>query len=123
CEVDHIVELQVGGTNNPENLQLLEKSNNAGAGSKIKGQLDKLKKAKGNDKLRFTRINLIGELPDKCRDWEQKNSGAPTLKNPLDLIFGHRTVTVELPNPNASNEYAFTGSRKEIAAGIDFEKI
>jgi len=123
CEVDHIIELQVGGTNNPENLQLLSKSNNASSGSKIKSQLDALKKPKGNDKLRFTSVKIEPGTSDKCRDWEQSNSGAATLKNPLDLIFGHRTVTVELPKENATHEYSFTGSRKEIAAGIDFEKI
>src|SRR5262249_54626862 len=72
---------------------------------------------------RFTSVKIEPGTSDKCRDWEQQNSGAATPKNPLKLIFGHRTVTVELPKENATHEYSFTGSRKEIAAGIDFEKI
>jgi hypothetical protein len=36
CEVDHVIELQLGGRNNPENLQLLDKEDNGKSGRVLK---------------------------------------------------------------------------------------
>jgi hypothetical protein len=37
CEIDHMIELQVGGTNVKENMQALDKSPNASSGATIRG--------------------------------------------------------------------------------------
>jgi hypothetical protein len=39
CQMDHIIELQVGGTNIKENMQALDGSHNASSGSTIRGYL------------------------------------------------------------------------------------
>jgi hypothetical protein len=41
CEMDHTIELQVGGTNVKENIQALDKSQNASSGSTIRGYLSR----------------------------------------------------------------------------------
>jgi hypothetical protein len=124
CEVDHIIELQIGGTNNPENLQLLSKSNNASSGSQIKAQVAKLKGTYG-EKLRFTKINVQSAVKDKCRDWETKKAKGGAGGNDIELIFGSRTLTIDLDKLKSlgTNQYDLSGRAGQIAAGIAFEVL
>ncbi|MBN1203762.1 MAG: DUF4157 domain-containing protein [Myxococcaceae bacterium] len=48
CEMDHIVELQLGGANNPENITPLDKEANAESGSSIWNQLANLARTIGS---------------------------------------------------------------------------
>lgn len=89
CQVDHILELQVGGADDPNNMRLLDGPRNMTAGSRIAGQLkslyadDTLMKGLGvpasEDKpiLEFTSVVIDGS-PDadpECLDWELKRAG------------------------------------------------
>ena len=49
CQMDHIVELQVGGANPPENIQPLDAAPNRESGGDIKRQLEALAKAVDKD--------------------------------------------------------------------------
>ncbi len=80
CQMDHIVELQVGGTNPPENIQPLDAAPNRESGGDIKRQLESLAKAVDADsalstgnatqiKMRFTDVKQQGtpeKLPSSC---------------------------------------------------------
>jgi hypothetical protein len=41
CDMDHIIELQFGGSNTPENFQTLDQSSNRSSGSQIKANLER----------------------------------------------------------------------------------
>ena len=77
CQMDHIVELQLGGDNTNENIQALDPSPNQSSGSQIRGQLDSLTIDIANDKtlskpvedgvtkqikLRFMSVKILGAL-------------------------------------------------------------
>lgn len=73
CQMDHIVELQVGGTNPPENIQPLDPDPNRESGGLIKRQLETLAVDIANNpklssgqptqvKLRFASVKLSGSL-------------------------------------------------------------
>ena len=75
CQMDHIVELQIGGNNTKENLQPLDASQNQSSGGSIKGEIQTLALAIANDntlssgnatqiKLRFKSVKQIG-TPEK----------------------------------------------------------
>ncbi|MGB8886250.1 MAG: DUF4157 domain-containing protein [Candidatus Korobacteraceae bacterium] len=80
CEMDHIVELQIGGTNPPENIQPLDKTPNQNSGRLIRQELESLAKAIIADKslssgtaqqlkFRFTAVKQVGapaKLSSKC---------------------------------------------------------
>jgi len=84
CHVDHVLELQVGGADDVNNMRLLTGSKNTKAGSQIAGQIRSIyanptlmKDAKvppGEDKpiIKFTSIGLDGSPTDdsNCLDWE-----------------------------------------------------
>ncbi len=89
CQVDHILELQVGGADDPNNMRLLNGPRNMTAGSRLAGQLrslyadDTLMKnigvPPGEDKpiLEFTKVVIEGppEADPECLDWELKRAG------------------------------------------------
>jgi hypothetical protein len=75
CQMDHIVELQIGGNNTKENLQPLDASQNQSSGGSIKGEIQTLALAIANDaalssgtasqiKLRFKSVKQVG-TPEK----------------------------------------------------------
>lgn len=80
CQMDHIVELQVGGGNNDENIQALDPKQNRDSGGAIKNQVFKLaeavlKEPKLSDgsaeqiNLKFKKATPTGDpekLPAKC---------------------------------------------------------
>lgn len=76
CHMDHIVELQVGGNNPPENIQPLDPGPNMSSGGAIKSQLQSLAIAIANDaslssgtaseiKMRFKTVKSTGAAPEK----------------------------------------------------------
>jgi hypothetical protein len=80
CQMDHIVELQIGGNNTPENMQPLDATQNQSSGGSIKGELQTLALNISNDKdlssgnatqikLRFQDAKIVGvpeKLPTAC---------------------------------------------------------
>ena len=75
CQMDHIVELQIGGNNTTENIQPLDATQNQSSGGAIKGEIETLAIAISNDttissgtanqiKLRFNSVKQIG-TPEK----------------------------------------------------------
>lgn len=71
AQMDHIVELQIGGNNTKENIQPLDPKPNQSSGGAIKGQLQTLAQAIANDpalagtdtkqiKMRFSKVKQIG---------------------------------------------------------------
>lgn len=80
CQMDHIVELQIGGNNTPENIQPLDATQNQSSGGAIKGELQTLALNISNDKdlssgtarqlkLRFKDVKPVGvpeKLPAAC---------------------------------------------------------
>lgn len=75
CQMDHIVELQIGGNNTKENLQPLDAAQNQSSGGAIKGEIQTLAIAISNDnalssttasqiKMRFKTVKQIG-TPEK----------------------------------------------------------
>lgn len=80
AQMDHIVELQIGGNNTESNIQPLDPKPNQSSGGAIKGQLQTLAQAIANDpalssgnaqqiKLRFGKVKKLGapaSLPATC---------------------------------------------------------
>jgi hypothetical protein len=80
AQMDHIVELQVGGDNIPENIQALDPKPNQSSGGAIKSQLQALAQSIAGDntlagpetsqiKMRFTKVVQVGKpamLPTTC---------------------------------------------------------
>lgn len=80
CEMDHILELQIGGTNPPGNIQPLDKTPNQNSGRMIRQELESLAKAIYANKslssgtaqelkFRFTAVKQVGtppQLASKC---------------------------------------------------------
>ena len=75
CQMDHIVELQIGGNNTTENIQPLDATQNQSSGGAIKGEIETLALAISNDsqlssgnaaqiKLRFNSVKQVG-TPEK----------------------------------------------------------
>jgi hypothetical protein len=86
CHFDHIVELQLGGSNVPNNLQLLDDQENTESGRQIWGQMEGLGRAIRNDiwaddprpleiVLSFQSIQRVGGAIYRCLP----NAGAATL--------------------------------------------
>ena len=81
CQMDHVVELQLGGDNTSQNIQPLEQGPNQSSGGAIKQELESLATAIAKDptmaspgldeiKLRFTRVQpdnqTVEKLPTTC---------------------------------------------------------
>lgn len=73
CQMDHIVELQLGGDNTDQNIQPLERGPNQSSGGTIRAELESLAKDIATDssmasedlteiKLRFKKVKVIGAL-------------------------------------------------------------
>lgn len=91
CQMDHIVELQIGGNNALENIQPLDAGQNQSSGGSIKGEVETLAIAISNDtqlssgtanqlKLRFNSVKEIG-TPEKlpaATDCPLKTTSNPT---------------------------------------------
>ena len=91
CQMDHIVELQIGGNNALENIQPLDAGQNQSSGGSIKGEIETLALAISNDtsissgtanqiKLRFNSVKEIG-TPEKlpaATDCPLKATSNPT---------------------------------------------
>ena len=90
CQMDHIVELQIGGNNDTTNLQPLDAAQNQSSGGAIKGEIETLAIAISNDtsltggatqlKLRFNSVKQIGtpEALPKDTDCPLKPTSHPT---------------------------------------------
>ena len=97
CSPDHIQELQVQGSDDPNNLRLLDSGRNSEAGSKLAGQISSLKNAYGaggNDYLVFSKVKAkpgTSPAPDEtCLAVEplKKPGGAVTIAKGLTpLVF------------------------------------
>ncbi len=80
CQMDHIVELQIGGDNTLENIQPLDAAQNQSSGGSIKRELESLALEIANDpqlssgdpkqvKMRFADVKVVGtpeKLPSSC---------------------------------------------------------
>jgi len=80
CQMDHIVELQLGGDNTNQNIQPLEQGPNQSSGGAIRAELESLAKDIAEDqtictdgidqiKLRFMSVKVVGtieKLPASC---------------------------------------------------------
>jgi hypothetical protein len=78
CAMDHIIELQVGGTNLPENIQLLETEPNSSSGSTIRGDLSRMAREIAANfagleevDLYFDDVQQDGAPCDSCCELEQ----------------------------------------------------
>jgi hypothetical protein len=127
CELDHIVELQVGGGNNMENLQLLEKDNNAGSGRRIYQFTEDLRKAKpdkygGEKVLMFKTDPPIVEAPveDECQKRESQIKGKGEKTGTwIKLTFGKTEVELPLPPTTISaNVYKVDNRYWQVVAGF-----
>ncbi len=131
CEVDHIIELQVGGSNNMENLQILEKRYNGRSGSRINSQVSgtrrRLEAIHGNDVvLRFTKLKI--ETPvtdDKCLALERNIDATGEEKGTwITLTFGQTTAKLPIPKTTiAPNTYKVKGRYWQVIAGLKFSQI
>ncbi|HET6228948.1 MAG TPA: DUF4157 domain-containing protein, partial [Longimicrobiaceae bacterium] len=72
--VDHIIELQVGGSNELENLQLLEESDNSSAGSSIMHQVEHDRAEANNAKVQYKKV--VGTEADRLNKMK-KYGGKP----------------------------------------------
>ena len=63
CEIDHVQELQVGGTDAGDNLQVLDKVDNTSSGGLIQQQLRRLAQAALSD----AQTALDGNAPNGSR--------------------------------------------------------
>jgi hypothetical protein len=90
AQMDHIVELQIGGNNTKENLQPLDPAPNQSSGGAIKGQLQTLAQAIAADtdlsggnaqqvKMRFTKVVQIGTPPPGSTTCPPKGAGRTAL--------------------------------------------
>jgi Domain of unknown function (DUF4157) len=73
CSPDHVIELQVSGSDDPNNLRILSQDRNEKAGSQMAGQLRKLLNfylagdESGKSYLEFTAVKATGSpSPDAC---------------------------------------------------------
>jgi Domain of unknown function (DUF4157) len=117
CQVDHAVELQVGGADAPDNLRLLGSSRNMSAGSQLSGRVDQLRalaQARYNLNpdavLEFSTVKVekaTGPDPD-CLDWELKQVQGPVEaagKSVLNANVGGRDVAIGY-NPDNGKVHA-----------------
>jgi len=129
CEVDHIVELQVGGTNNKENLQLLEKGHNASSGSNIRAQVEKIVNNHPEAKaLRFRKLKSESPVSDECKKREVEMMKDKKCKsgqggNTFTVKFGKREIDVDISKSTGPNVYDISGRRGQIVAGIQFSTL
>jgi hypothetical protein len=129
CEVDHKVELQVGGSNNKENLQLLEKGHNASSGSQMRVEVERARADYDDDQvIRFSKV-VFGKTPvsaknDQCIAYEDTLEKRAAGKV-ADVKFGARAVDIDLPKPEKAGGklYDIAGRRSQIVAGLDFSKL
>ena len=108
CQVDHIVELQIGGENEPDNMQMLDSRPNASSGGKIRGQISqkaeeikaalnkepKIKTSARNVEITYRKVakgavDPEAPQPGKCYDVEKSVSGtgAPAAKETGGIEF------------------------------------
>lgn len=148
CEVDHIQELQVGGTNDGKNLQLLTKNNNGASGNLLSQQLVSMAAAALEDaqsratpepdvvELSFARTELAGApKPDAClavgQAFDQATPLAKAVVPTADfaLTLGGRNVTLKLPVDNSKEvdlEASAVAENSQFAwgvKGIVFERV
>lgn len=108
CDLDHIVELQFGGVNVPENMQVLDLSQNRSSGNTIKNQLKdaatEVDKAAKSDKvgtgtltdviIRYSDVTQASFICNTCCEVEQVAKTLGTL-NPKDSVKGVTAGAVE----------------------------
>ena len=129
CEVDHVVELQLGGTNNKENLQLLEKGHNASSGSTIRARVEEISgQHPGAKALRFKKLKFAGAVSDKCKQREEtmlkdKKCKSGQAGNTFTVKFGKREIEIDISKSLSPNEYDISGRRGQIVAGIQFSTL
>lgn len=120
CEMDHIIELQVGGNNTEENIQVLDRIDNGASGSLIKQQVFKLAESiatnikKNNEnppaqiRLNFNEVKM--QEPGNCNKCCEagKKLGKPktkegmadkTTKNLIEYLIsaGGKNTTLWIP--------------------------
>lgn len=128
CEIDHIIELQIGGGNNKENLQLLEKSHNASVGSRIGKQIQELEKEYGEDKIfKFTMVKVETGVDDECRRLEEELELSEVEGKVVQLKFGKSKVGLNLGKETPDNVYDLTKPKirrsAQIIAGLELQKL
>ena len=137
CELDHVQELQVGGTNAGENLQVIDKVDNASSGGLIQQQLRQLAEAAFNDakevldgkrpkrvSLTFGSVVMQGApVCGTCCQLAQRfvdpaitaASEKPSVD--VDVIVIGKTFTLKLP-ADKSKSIPLTGVNAGIATSI-----
>jgi hypothetical protein len=137
CEMDHVQELQVGGTNAGENLQVIDKVDNASSGGLIQQQLRQLAEAAFNDaqevldgkrpkrvSLSFGGVVMQGApVCGTCCQLAQRfvdptitaASEKPTVN--VDVSIKGQTFTLKLP-ADKSKSIPLTGANAGIATSI-----
>jgi hypothetical protein len=121
CQVDHVLELQVGGADDPNNMRLLNGKRNMTAGSQIAGQIRTLyadtalmkgiAAPVGEDKpiIEFSAVKPDGApaADDHCLDWELDTGKGAAITGP----GGAETVETEISGSAAS---IFVAEKKVI---------
>jgi len=108
CQVDHIVELQIGGENEPDNMQMLDSRPNTSSGGKIRGEISRKareieaalyknsRSTKDPTKVEITypkvakgSVDPLAPQPGKCYEVEKKAAGAaaPVAKTTGGIEF------------------------------------
>jgi Domain of unknown function (DUF4157) len=146
CEMDHIIELQVGGTNITENIQVLDKSENASSGSTIRGILSQTAAAVRAEipelalqevVLHWTSVTQVeAAICKDCCAVEQKAVGtvkakqssegdAVVEKQPIssggsksEILIGSAFADKKLPVPIAGSDLAENKSAATIIPGL-----
>lgn len=121
CEVDHIQELQVGGTNAPENLQLLDKVDNAASGGLIQQQLKYLAEAAFEDAKQ-----ALGRRPKRIelsfKNVEPSGKGGCTLCCELGKRFANKSITEKQDAVLVDYPVQLDGSKKEYKLKIPADR-
>ena len=137
CEIDHMQELQVGGTNAGDNLQVLDKVDNASSGGLIQQQLRQLAQAAFSDaqtaldgkrpkrvSLSFAGVTMQGaptcgvccQLAQRFVDPSITAGSAKPSVEVLLVVLG-KSFTLKLP-ADKSKSIALTGENAAVVTSI-----
>lgn len=146
CQMDHIVELQIGGNNTPENMQPLDAKPNQSSGGQIKSELTTLAVAISGEtdlssgsakqiKMRFTKVEQVGKpqtfsdcppkgTPVTCLDIENCAKGkADDAKKKTDdrvdypISAGGRETKLKVATTFATSTVAAAIEKDDLNAG------
>lgn len=135
CEMDHIIELQVGGDNTQENIQILDRTENGMSGSLIKQQVfglaesiaDKMDESERPAQIRmiFNKVEMKGEAAcEACCKTAQK-LGKPTQEGKADksteilidypIMAGGNTVVLRISEKTKTPAIFESGIQENVS--------